>query len=264
MEVSIMTFNLRFHTETDEGNCWTYRKDGVADIFARYRPTVAGTQEGLSGMLDDLQQRLPEYAWVGEGRKGGSECEHNAIFYRKDEVQLVDWGQFWLSEQPAGPLEKSWGATHYRISTWAQFRFKADPERQFLHYNTHLDHSSQLAREKGSRLLWERLEAHRSRVRLPVLLTGDMNAEPDNPAIAFLRGQLEADGARSTLTDAYLTLPGEPGLSFHCFRGGEEGRPIDYVFASPDVAWTGVRIIRDRVNGLYPSDHYPVLAQAVL
>lgn len=263
MDITVMTFNLRFNNPGDGGNSWPFRKDGAAEIISRYRPTVAGTQEGLTGMLDDLQMRLPEYAWIGEGRKGGTESEYNAIFYRKDEVELVEWGQFWLSEQPTGPLEKGWGASHYRICTWALFQMRGS-DRQFLHYNTHLDHSSQQAREKGSRFLLERLEAHRRRLDLPALLTGDMNAEPGNPAIEFLRGRLEVDGMRSTLTDAYTAVGGEPGLSFHSFQGGDEGGPIDYVFASLDIRVTDVRIIRDRVNGLYPSDHYPVVARAVL
>jgi endonuclease/exonuclease/phosphatase family metal-dependent hydrolase len=259
-----MTFNLRFHNPRDEGNSWEHRKGAAAEMFARYKPTVAGTQEGLYGMLTDLELRLPEYGWVGEGRNGGNENEFNAIFYRKDEVEVVDWGQFWLSELPEGPMEKSWGATHFRICTWALFRFRAEPGQSFLHYNTHLDHSSQHAREKGSRLLWERLAEHRMRTGLPAILTGDMNAEPDNPAIAFLRGKTEVDGARSALRDAYEAAGEEPGLSFHSFAGGDEGEPIDYVFASPEVRILDVRIIRDRIGGLYPSDHYPVLAKAVV
>ncbi|TMV48993.1 endonuclease/exonuclease/phosphatase family protein [Paenibacillus mesophilus] len=262
MDLSVMTFNLRFNNPRDEGNSWEHRKDAAAEIFARYKPTVAGTQEGLYGMLADLGHRLSEYEWVGEGRNGGRENEFNAIFYRKDEVEAVDWGQFWLSELPDGPMEKSWGTTHFRICTWALFRFRAEPGPCFLHYNTHLDHSSQQAREKGSRLLSERLAEHRRRTGLPAILTGDMNAEPDNPAIAFLSGKLEVDGVRCALHDAYEAAGEEPGRSFHGFAGGDEGQPIDYVFASPEVRIEGVRIIRDRMDNLYPSDHYPVLAKA--
>lgn len=267
MDITVMTFNLRFHNPKDGENSWEHRKDAAAAMFARYRPTIAGTQEGLRGMLADLERRLPEYGWLGEGRKGGSECEHNAIFYRKDELEAVEQGQFWLSEQPEGPKEKSWGATHFRICTWALFRSRTSG-LAFLHYNTHLDHSSQHARERGSRLLWARLAAHRERTGLPAFLTGDMNAEPDNPAIAFLRGELAAGGVRCTLHDAYETASTaagkEPGLSFHSFRGGEEGKPIDYVLATPEIRFREVAVLRDRIDGRYPSDHYPVVAKAVV
>jgi endonuclease/exonuclease/phosphatase family metal-dependent hydrolase len=264
MNVSVMTFNLRFNNPGDGGNSWEHRKGAAAEIFSRYRPTIVGTQEGLYGMLTDLELALPEYGWIGEGRNGGRENEFNAIFYRRDEVEPLDRGQFWLSEQPDGPKEKSWGASHFRICTWVLFRSRTESGKSFLHYNTHLDHSSQHAREKGSRLLWARLAEHRERTGLPAFLTGDMNAEPDNPAIAFLRGKLEVDGALSSLCDAYEAAGEDPGLSFHSFAGGDEGRPIDYVFASPEIRFVDVGIIRDRIGGLYPSDHYPVLARAVV
>jgi len=259
--VTVMTFNLRRQSAEDEGNAWSFRKGYAAEVVKRYRPTVAGTQEGLYDMLEYLDRELPEYARVGEGRNGGTENEYNAIFYRKEELAVREWGQFWLSEYPSEPREMSWGATHHRICTWAHFQTRNEPQKQFLHYNTHLDHSSQLARAKGSVLLWERLSDHKNRLELPALLTGDLNAEPDNPVIAFLRGQTEVNGAHCALKDVYSVLAGNPGLSFHGFKGGEEGGPIDYIFVTPDVHVDDVAIIRDMFDGKLPSDHYPVLAK---
>lgn len=264
MQLSVMTFNLRRQTTKDGGNAWTYRKTYAADIVKRYRPTVAGTQEGFREMLVDLERQLPEYAWIGEGRNEGSADEYNAIFYRKEELEAADWGQFWLSEHPEGPIAKCWGATHHRICTWAHFRSRSEPDRQFLHYNTHLDHSSQEARENGVRLLWERLSEHRKRTELPVVLTGDMNAEPDNPAIVYLREQADPGTENRSLTDAYSILREPPGSSFHSFQGGADGEPIDYVFGTSEVRFEDVRIIRDRFGDAYPSDHYPVAATATL
>lgn len=264
MQLSVMTFNLRRQTTKDGGNAWTFRKTYAADIVKRYRPTVAGTQEGFREMLTDLEQQLPGYAWIGEGRNEGSADEHNAILYLTEELEVADWGQFWLSEHPEGPVAKCWGASHHRICTWAHFRSRQDPDRQFLHYNTHLDHSSQEAREKGVRLLWQRLSDHRARTGLPVLLTGDMNAEPDNPAIAYLRGQTDPGSENLSLTDAYSILPEPPGTSFHSFEGGADGEPIDYIFGTSEVRFDDVCIIRDQYDGIYPSDHYPVAAKATL
>ncbi|MFC5531281.1 endonuclease/exonuclease/phosphatase family protein [Cohnella yongneupensis] len=43
-------------------------------------------------------------------------------------------------------------------------------------------------------------------------------------------------------------------------EGGETGKPIDYIFASPDVAIERIEVDRGKYEGLYPSDHYPVCA----
>lgn len=255
MDISIMTFNLRCQTTADKENAWTYRKGAAAEVVNQYRPTLFGTQEGFSFMLADLEERLPDYAWVGEGRNGGTENEYNAIFYKKEELEVVDWGQFWLSEQPEGPIVKSWGASLHRICTWALFRFRDQPLKQFLHYNTHLDHSSELAREMGSRLIWDRLSEHLKRTPLPAMLTGDMNSYPDSAAIQLFRGHL---------TDAFVAVGVEPGLSFHGYKGGADGQPIDYVFVTPDVQVNDVVIIRDQMDGMFPSDHYPVQARVTL
>lgn len=263
LELSVMTFNLRFQTTHDEDNAWTFRKDLAANILKKYRPTVAGTQEGLHEMMTDMQERLPEYDWIGEGRKGGTASEYNAIFYRKNELDVVDWGQFWLSEQPLGPYVKSWGATHNRICTWAHFKVKGKPQYEFLHYNTHLDNTSQLAREHGIRMLWERLSEHHERTGLSAILTGDMNAEPGNSVIDFLRGVPDDDGTQCDLKDAYSIMRTPPGLSIHEFQGGSEGQPIDYIFVSPEARVEDVSIIRDQPGGKYPSDHYPVLAKLI-
>ncbi|MDF2724009.1 MAG: endonuclease/exonuclease/phosphatase [Paenibacillus sp.] len=259
-----MSFNLRYMNQHDKDNAWPYRKDAAAHIIRTYRPTLVGTQEGFASMLADLQERLPEYGWFGEGRNGGVEGEYNAIFYNKTELDVIDWGQFWLSEHPHAPVEISWNAKIHRICTWGLFRFRERPDKQFLHFNTHLDHMSQLAREKGSLLVWNRLSEQCARMKLPAVLTGDLNAEPDNAVIRFLRGEVEAERQRSTLTDAYLAAGVEAGRTFHGFEGGVEGEPIDYVFVSPEASVRQMTVIRDVVDGRLPSDHYPVQAVVFL
>jgi endonuclease/exonuclease/phosphatase family metal-dependent hydrolase len=85
------------------------------------------------------------------------------------------------------------------------------------------------------------------------VLTGDFNAWPSNPAIVRLRCEL---------FDAYRTLEeGDVGMTAHSFKGGTKGHPIDYIFTSEGVRVLEAQVIRDHVDGRYPSDHYPVLAR---
>lgn len=255
-----MTFNLRYNEKKDGNNAWPHRVDQAADLIRRYRPSAIGTQEGLLPMLDDLQERLPGYTWVGAGRGGGNEDEHNAIFYDTSLLRVQEWGQYWLSETPERPNSVSWDSSLPRICTWARLQSIAEPKLEWMLYNTHLDHIGQEARVNGASLIRNRMGRYAGAASaasalgspLPAVLTGDFNAWPSNPAIVRLR---------SELFDAYRMHDGDVGLTAHSFHGGSGGQPIDYIFASEGVHVLEAQVIRDNVGGRYPSDHYPVLAR---
>lgn len=251
--ITVLTFNLRVMVESDGANAWTLRFPAAARAILRQEADIVCTQEGRFFMLQDLESRLDRYAWVGEGRRGGQEDEHCAIFYDKEKWQLVEYGNFGLSETPGKLGVLSWKTDYPRMCTWARFR-AADGLTQFAVFNTHLDHISEEAQVKGMELIRGRIDRLRQETGLPVILTGDFNVEPDH---AVVRG-LEQAGYRN----AYSVLPdgAKPGLTFHDFRGGETGEPIDYIFTTPDVSVLEIEVDRNRYEDRYPSDHYPVCA----
>ena len=108
LEFVIMSFNLRYWNETDGEHGWPERRDSVAELIRQQNPLILGTQEGLPSMLEDLDQRLPAYGRIGEGRWAGGENEYNAVYFRRDAVEVLRWGQFWLSETPSVPASRSW------------------------------------------------------------------------------------------------------------------------------------------------------------
>jgi len=256
MQLNVMTFNLRVNTPFDRANAWPHRIRRVASLVGEIGPMLFGTQEAFYEMLRDLDAVLPSYKRVGEGR-AGYECgdsdldECCAIFYRDDCLTLVKHGQFMLSATPDEPSSNSWDSSEPRICTWGCFASVARPDKRFYVYNTHFDHLGQTAREESAKLLLSRIEACREAEGLPVILMGDFNAEPDNPAIAILR---------THLTDAYSMLPEPVGCTYHAFEGGTAGEPIDYVFVTHDVHVDRTIVHRQQVDGGYPSDHYPVEA----
>ncbi|WP_349408487.1 endonuclease/exonuclease/phosphatase family protein [Pseudalkalibacillus sp. SCS-8] len=254
MELKAMTFNLRVDLPQDGKNAWAHRKDKVKHMLGKHRPLIIGTQEGTLPMLKDISHLLPDYQWLGEGRRGGLEDEFCAIFYRGEELEVLNSGQFWLSEQPDVPGSISWDSDFPRICTWAYFQSKIHRQESFLHFNTHLDHVSQQAREKGIQLILEKIQQLHAKEGVPVILTGDFNAEPDQKAIRYID---EYVSDTLTLQDAFSQIT--PGKTFHSFEGGFKGKPIDYIFTTPDVHILSTEIDRSEVNGGYPSDHYPVL-----
>lgn len=251
MEIKVMSFNLRYNTPNDGENRWENRVDGVAQMIMEHDPLLVGTQEGYLVMLKDLGDRLPEYEWVGQGRMGGQENEHCAIFYKKAELEMLEQGQFWLSESPHVPASKSWDSNLPRICTWALFKHRCNGN-QVLVYNTHLDHIGQEARNNGALMIWEHMQTRGAELAgIPVILLGDMNSHPYDRPIQLLRDHLK---------DAYSALQGDIGMSAHEFKGLVEGTPIDFIFVSQDVEVLNTEIDRRQWNGRYPSDHYPVVA----
>ena len=259
MILPVLTFNLRVDIPQDGKNAWAYRSKKAAELIKKYEPFVFGTQEGLLHMVTDLEKDLTDYGWVGEGREGGENNEFCAIFYHKKWLEVVENGQFWLSEQPSVPNSTSWESSYPRICTWATFKLKSNHNKKFIVFNTHLDHLSQSARENGIQLIGEEIKRHHAKTQLPVILMGDFNSEPENVVIRFIRGLEFINGSTIHLQDAFEKLKGPPGRTFHGFNGGIEGKPIDYIFATNDIVMKDTKIIRSKLDEIYPSDHFPVV-----
>jgi endonuclease/exonuclease/phosphatase family metal-dependent hydrolase len=260
MEMTAMTFNLRYPTPKDGDHFWPNRVDRVVRMIRKHDPLVMGTQEGYLSMLTDLELHLPDYEWFGFGRFGEHENEHNAIFVKRGVFGILEQGQFWLSETPDEAASMSWDSHFPRICTWMALRH-LETGSEFAVYNTHLDHAGQEARNRGVRIIARRMDELRSRRGIPALLMGDFNSYPGQEPILYLRGQLEA---RPELTDAYVRLAGRIGMTAHDFRGGEDGEPIDYIFATPEWDILRTEVDRSTVDGGYPSDHYPIIVRLKL
>ncbi|MDD9269077.1 endonuclease/exonuclease/phosphatase family protein [Paenibacillus sp. GCM10023248] len=257
MELTVMTFNLRVHVEQDGENAWPHRIEAAAEAVRASRAAIICTQEGKHAMLRDLQERLPEYAWLGEGRSGGEDGEYCAVFYLREDFELMESGTFGLSERPEELGFMSWQTACPRICTWAQLRHKDG--RSWLVFNTHLDHISEEARREGAKLIVQRMEdiVSDGSAELPAVLCGDFNCGPGSEAVRILH--------QAGMRSVYAVMDEPPGLTFHNFRGGEAGEPIDYIFISAQAGIVSAHVDRSLYGGgRYPSDHYPVCARVEL
>src|SRR5690606_11432004 len=134
---------------------------------------------------DEIAEALRGYGEIGVGRTDGkTRGEYAAILYRRDRLEPLDSGTFWFSDTPDVPGSTSWGNRITRICTWARFRDRTAGGEFYL-YNVHLDHESQPSRERSAAMLSERV-AQRNAEGAPVVVTGDFNADEDNPAVLRL------------------------------------------------------------------------------
>lgn len=259
MDIKVMTFNLRINVAIDGENAWPNRVDSVIKTIRQSEAVIIGTQELSLSMIIDLQKKLTEYNWVGEGRRGGLNDELSAVFYRKDIFKVIDSGTFWLSENPEIPGSQSWDSSLPRICTWAKLKHVEGKEVYF--FNTHLDHISFDARLNGLKVIVEKILLKEKENRLPVILTGDFNVDPDSEEIEYLKNIKNHNLIINSVYDECLSrINGIFGCTFHDFKGGKVGKPIDYIFVSSDIKIKDLFINRNRINGRYPSDHYPVSA----
>lgn len=256
----VMTFNLRLDIASDGPNAWPFRKDWVAALIRFHEPDAIGVQEALAHMLTDLDARLPGFARIGVGRADGRQGgEFSAILYRTDRLELLDSGTFWLSPTPGVPGSKGWDAAIERVATWGRFRDRRSGCR-YVHLNTHFDHIGEQARQESARLVRQRLAALAA--GSPIIVTGDLNADPMSAPYRVLTGDTIADGV-PPLRDAFVTSRAGhygPTSSWTAFRAIEPGRRIDYVLVSSEIAVLTHGILPDSWDGRFPSDHLPVLA----
>jgi len=264
-ELSVMSFNIRYGTANDGENRWENRREMVCDLIRQYECDVVGLQEALRFQIDAIRQAIPQYAEIGVGRDDGkTKGEYSAILYRTDRLSVAAADTFWLSDTPEVVASKSWGNNITRVCTWARF-VQNGTGRAFYHFNTHLDHQSQPAREKSAMLIDQRI-AKRAYPD-PVILTGDFNADEANPAILYVKGDPQAEAKCALpLVDAFRVRHPEATEvgTFNGFKGERSGGKIDYVFALPGTKVLEAKIIFDMPGGRCPSDHFPVMARLEL
>ena len=180
-EIKVMSYNVRMNSSpaSDGDNFWDFRKHASITMINEEQPTVFGVQEATASQMEYLVENLPDYGHIGVGREDGiSKGEHMSIFYRKDQVELLDGGTFWLSETPEEPT-KGWDAACKRSCTWTKMRMK-DSGKEFAYINTHLDHVGKVAQREGLALICKRF-AEIVPVGMPAFLTADFNALTSDP-----------------------------------------------------------------------------------
>ncbi len=272
-DLDVMTFNERDAT-LDTGDGYTRRRDVLAEAIFRELPDLIGTQEGVKWQQDnlwvDLKNKGHQYEWYGDQREflpdnvqSPDQGETVGIFYNPDRLEDKGHGDFWFcTDKPglSGDNRKGcvstgdgWKAGSPRMATWIHFRDKVT-NKEFYAVNTHLDLVRQ-AKDLGANKVLDHM-AEINKRNLPVVLTGDFNSR-------------DFDTAHQIFTDAgYVdawNAAKNKGEEFKSLRGDQEPTPgfrIDHILTKPAATVSGavMSTIKDG-NGVYPSDHLPVLAR---
>lgn len=246
--MTIMNYNVRCLSPLDLGKKnWFYRADLIIDSIETAAPSIIGFQEVTSWQYDYLVECLPGYDSIITYREDTINAEGCPIFYNTKLFSLIDKGSFWLSKTPE-VMSKDWGAAHYRICSYVVLKDNAS-EKEFVVFNTHLDHVSDEARINGIQVVLDKIQEFGGH---PAILMGDLNAEESSETYksateSFLDVKHETE---NTMTSCTYQNWGE-ALDRNC---------IDYVMISPDTFDVNYyKVITDTYDGVYTSDHFPLL-----
>lgn len=248
------TFNIRLKNNGDSklGFGWEVRNDRVAGYIKDKKLDIVGMQEVLHPQLEDLIARLPEYDYVGVGRTDGkTKGEYSPIFFLKDKFEVLDKGNFWLSETPDVPGSKGWDAALERIASYVKLKDKASG-KIFMGVNTHFDHVGVTARKESAKLIMRKIQEIVG--TRPAVVTGDFNITEDDEAYTTMTTNA------FKMNDAYHMTSQHTGtcFTFHDFCRIEPMKcdKIDFIFVTPSVHVKHTHIEVPNKEALL-SDHNP-------
>lgn len=235
----------------------------IAEFFGKVSPDILGTQELTEASIDILEKKADiseRYGRVGSPRTLNKKGEYTAIFYKKELFELIESDTFWLSRSPKIKGSRSWLSLFPRICTWCILKQK-DSGALIRIYNTHLDCFSPFARRKGIALIKRLAEKYDSERLCGTVIMGDFNAVPTSKTVkTLLENGEEGTVIKDTFSVLYRLDP-KNIRTYHGFKGTKKGAPIDYIFATKRLDIVSAHIDRTAYGGMYPSDHFPVIAK---
>lgn len=252
----VASYNLRQLNDHDGANVWANRKEALKDLVKYHEFDIYGTQEGFLAQLKDLLE-VDGFACTGHGREDGMDKgEHSAIFYKKDRLQLLASGDFWLREDPGKP-GLGWDATCCnRICSWGKFKDK-ETSKIFYFFCAHFDHQGVVARVESGKLMVKKIKEIAG--NFPAIFVGDLNSTPDTEQVKTIK--LFMKDSR----EVSKTPPYGPVGTFNGFKlDAPLNERIDYIFVSPTIEVLKYGVLTDNVDRRYPSDHQPVVTKMMI
>ena len=252
-EITIMSANVRCYAPDDLfKKSWFYRADLIRNNIDEVKPDIIGFQEVTWMHYGYLQDIMQGYDSVIMYRDNFILSEGCPIFYRTDKFELIDKNSFWLSETPE-VMSKDWNSACYRVCSYVKLR-QLNTNKEFVVFNTHLDHVSDEARINGIKVVLDKINELGD---VPAYLMGDLNAKPNSKTLKsvyefFEDGQVVAD----ITTD---------GATYQKWGEKLNSERIDYIVASigkTDIYEYG--IVDTLYDGVYPSDHFPIYIKTSL
>ncbi|XP_053407685.1 uncharacterized protein LOC123547470 [Mercenaria mercenaria] len=264
----VMTYNIwNMNSKSTRAGGYTERMKRLKEAILKTDPDVIALQEvryeEAKGedlgpcQIHTLSEWLPQYQFVFQP----AQMQMNTVYEGRTEEGVAIMSKYPIISYDSIMLfinRSNSADTHQRVLLQADIFI---PSVGMVHiFNTHLSLSHE-AREKCAVQIWN----HVKPMKGPVLVLGDLNAEPHELSVQYLRGQDVFPGEdRSELVDVWSKLnPDDKGLTFGTLDKNLTKR-IDYIFYRGGVQCCDIEacyIPDDGGRGYKAaSDHLPLMA----
>lgn len=263
------SFNILYHADNE---LWEKRRDSVAEVVKFHNFDIVGMQEVAELQLEFLQSKLPEYGHIintphyKDGfRKDGKRSWklNNVTFYKKDRFELLEQGTFWFGTNPYPADHKTTGfgcdpkIKQNRFCIWGKFKDKKSGE-EFYFFNMHWSHNSKDERAKSGELLVSQIKKIAG-TSGNAIAVADFNANIKEASMqTLIKSNLLVDSKSISKSPHY-----GPKSTFHGYRNSFHAT-IDHIMVSPKIKVLSHATVSDNFDGLYPSDHMPIVAKVLL
>ena len=252
--VRIISSNIRFMNNAgDLENGWDRRKTAVIHMMKDLKPDVIGFQECSMRQRQYILDHCPEYDYVEYFiRRNDKNLKSYAAFtdpvmWNRSILELKEWDAFYLSETP-DTCSTSWGSAEPRTALWCRFLHKPTG-KEFIFINTHLDHVSDLAREKGLDVILDEM-IRINPVNLPMVILGDFNAQYKSTALDRIKREWKDVRMEAKDSDDKYTFNG---------FGKTWNGIIDYIWYKGFKKCHNYKVIVRKYDHVpFISDHYPI------
>ena len=242
----VMSFNIKVGGINEE------RKLGATATIRKYSPDLLGIQEANGRWMDHLLATVSDvYDHVYLGRDDPERGEGTPVFYKKDVFELISSGTKWLSDTPE-VFSVVEGSRYTRIMTYAELSVRASGER-VIFVSTHLDYVKDEVALKQAKIM-HKICRELFGDDVTIFITGDFNMTPDTETIKYMTTDfaLTSAGANEVISDNTPTNYEQKIIIDYCFYNAKCATPTAY------------KVIEDKYEGVYPSDHWPLYADFIL
>lgn len=242
-QIKVMSYNIRGITNEDQmRNNWAIRAGASRDMMIDQKASVIGVQEANDVQVTYLMGVMEPrgYATIGDLESS------NPILYLSEELEVLDFGNFWQSTTPDRKSD-CWDG-YERIVRWVVFESIKSGDR-FFFVNSHLGLTSE-AQSKGVSLIATRIKMYNTD-NLPVIFTADCNVVSTSSTFDKFKETMDCTRDVAPVTDDVNT--------YNAWGNEAKAGIIDHIWVSKDLECLEYKTVTKAYDGHHLiSDHYPV------
>ena len=239
------------HWEQRRGPLDAAFKSLDADIvaFQEMESFAGGNADNVNLARDWLSSNNPDYSVAAIG-PWQSFPSTQPVFYRHELYGVSDQGWFFFSETPDVIYSRTFNGSYPAFASWVKF-VNLQTSSPFYVVNLHTDYASLENRSRSIELVAQRISPWVAE-GTAVFVAGDFNARAGS-------------GLHRTLESAGLEFVPVRGSTYHFNRGLNLFGAIDHIAHTPNaVSVNKPVVVREKFGTVWPTDHYPVVADFML